>query len=348
MRLLEYENKGSLKLEYKPGLKHQAPDALSCCLVDDAPVDMEAEFTSWLCSAMLVFSCEPTIPTDPNNLLELQNSDYKAAAMIKWLKEKELPRNDPGLRSWLLSVADSCAISNEGLLYRLLDDHNSGEVHQRLFVPETLRESLLHEAHSNPIAGHSGVEKMLHRLEEKYYWPAMRADIVKFYHTCVVCASRQGQGRLGTAPLKPIEPPKEPLDCVSMDILGLSQTRSRNRYILVMVDSLMKFCWAEPMPDQEAQTVANAFLKMSTFGLLKNCLTDQGVQFHSKLHQALCEKLGVKQLMTSAFWPQGDGQTEHMNQTIIGKLAKVVGPNCDDWDEILPLTLLGYNTENTL
>ena len=46
-----------------------------------------------------------------------------------------------------------------------------------------------------------------------------------------------------------------------------------------------------------------------------------------------------------AFHPQGDGQTERMNRTILQKLTKVVGLTCDDWDEILLLTLLGYNTE---
>ena len=92
----------------------------------------------------------------------------------------------------------------------------------------------------------------------------------------MVCASRQGQGRSGAAPLKLIQPPMEPLEVVSMDILSLPQTQLGNQYLLAIVDSLTKFCWAEPMPDQEASTVANAFLKLTTFGLPKSCLTDQG------------------------------------------------------------------------
>ena len=174
MRLLEYENKGSLKLEYKPGRTHQAPDALSRCPVDEAPEDMEAESTSWLYSGIPVFSVAPAIPENLSELLKFQENDSKAEAMKQWLENKILPEGDPALRSWVLAVADTCVISAEGLLYRLTTDRKTGEVCQRLYVADTLREALLHEMHSNPISGHSGVEKMLFRLEEKYYWPSMR------------------------------------------------------------------------------------------------------------------------------------------------------------------------------
>ena len=112
-----------------------------------------------------------------------------------------------------------------------------------------------------------------------------------------------------------------------------------------MVDTLTKYVWAEPIPNQEADTVLKAFLKIFAFGAPKEILMDQGVQFMSKLYAAMCTRLGVTQLFMMAFHLQGDGQTEHMNQTLIHKVFKAVAPTGDDWDRLLPLILMAYNSE---
>ena len=46
------------------------------------------------------------------------------------------------------------------------------------------------------------------------------------------------------------------------------------------------------------------------FGLPKKIISDRGPQFASKTFQALCDQLGVKSAMSTAYHPQTDGQTE--------------------------------------
>lgn len=46
---------------------------------------------------------------------------------------------------------------------------------------------LLYEAHSSPVAGHSGVKRTLVRLSTAYYWPKMRTSVEKYVVTCLVC-----------------------------------------------------------------------------------------------------------------------------------------------------------------
>ena len=115
---------------------------------------------------------------------------------------------------------------------------------------------------------------------------------MRHYHSCMVCASRQGQYRSGIALLTPIPLMVKPMEQVAMDILMLSMMQSGDKYLLVIVDTFTKFCWAFPMPNQEAETVISAFLKVLAFGTPAHVLMDRGMQFTSKLFTSLCNQEG--------------------------------------------------------
>ena len=87
--------------------------------------------------------------------------------------------------------------------------------------------------------------------------------------------------------------------------LGPSQNIG-NRYILVAVDHLTKWLEAWPIPDQEAKTVTQIFVKqfVSRFGAPVITHTDQGRNFESKLFQEMCQLLGVKKTCTTSFNPK--------------------------------------------
>ena len=53
--------------------------------------------------------------------------------------------------------------------------------------------------------------------------------------------------------------------------------------------------------------------------------------------------LGVKLAATTAYHPQGDGQTEQVNQELEQYLRLFVNERQDDWDKLLPLAKFQYN-----
>ena len=161
---------------------------------------------------------------------------------------------------WANTVADEFVVSEDGLLYQVVQLHGDENYLQQLYVPEVSRDELLDEAHSGPLLSHTGISKMVIKTQCYYYWPGMKQDIMWGYHSCMVCASRQGQHRSGIVPLTPILPMVKPIERVMMDILALSMTHHGDKYLLVIVDTLIKFCWAFPMLNQEAKTVISAFL----------------------------------------------------------------------------------------
>ena len=130
-----------------------------------------------------------------------------------------------------------------------------------------------------------------------------------------------------------------------MDIVGpLPRTSRENRYILTVVDHFTKLAEAYPLQDQEAQTVARAFVNefVSRYGVPYVIHTDQGTNLESNLFKEICKLLGIAKTRTSPYHPQCDGQVERMNCTLVELLSLNVPNPTDNWDLDLGLTLMAY------
>jgi len=109
----------------------------------------------------------------------------------------------------------------------------------RLVVPKHLRETALNEHHDAPYAGHFSVKKIVHRINQYFYWSGMRGDVYKKCAACVTCASVSGQGVCGKPALVSI-PVGGPFDCIGMDFVEMDRSQKGNRYALVIQDYLTK------------------------------------------------------------------------------------------------------------
>ena len=78
-------------------------------------------------------------------------------------------------------------------------------------------------------------------------------------------------------------------------------------------------------------------------GLPRQVVSDRGPQFIAEFMQELYQLLGVKLAATTAYHPQGDGQTEQVNQELEQYLRLFVNERQDNWDELLPLAEFQYN-----
>jgi hypothetical protein len=216
----------------------------------------------------------------------------------------------------------------------------------KIYVPEAHTEQLIYEHHVMPWGGHLKTTKVLGKLQVRYYWPRMRAQVERFMKTCQECAERAGQGRKYTPPLGDMPLPTEPWVVVGMDILKLSPTLSGNLYALIVTCLFSKWTLAFAMEDQRAKTVCEILVKqiMPREGIPRVVLSDQGGQFTGKLMTEIRKFLGVDQLTTMTFHPQSNGQTERYNRTLLDMLSKVSNRATDCWDEVLPYVVFAYNT----
>jgi hypothetical protein len=72
-------------------------------------------------------------------------------------------------------------------------------------------------------------------------------------------------------------------------------------------------------------------------GAPQTIVSDRGPQFISQFWAEFTRILGVKLLLSTAFHPQTDGQTEIMNQYIDQRLRPFVNYYQDNWSELIPL-----------
>jgi hypothetical protein len=115
----------------------------------------------------------------------------------------------------------------------------------------------------------------------------------------------------------------------------------------VAIDLFTRYAVGVPLPDQRAETVANAILHnwILVFGPPKNLHSDQGTNFESDLIQNLCAAFRIGKSRTTPFHPQGNGACERLNATIKKGLNKVLsGKSPEFWDNALRHVLFTYNS----
>ena len=157
-------------------------------------------------------------------------------------------------------------------------------------VPQQVMQEILELVHGSLAGGHFCVQKTVDNLKLHFHWNQLTRDVMNWcfkYPTC----NRHKTPRRNRAPLHLIYTGK-PFERVAMDIVGpLPRTSRGNRYILTVIDHFNKHAEAYDLPDQEASTVARAFLNefVSRYGLPYVIHTDQGTNFESNLFKEICK-----------------------------------------------------------
>ncbi len=79
------------------------------------------------------------------------------------------------------------------------------------------------------------------------------------------------------------------------------------------------------------------------YGTPNTIHTDQGSNFESRLVYEICRIAGIQKTRTTPYHPQGNGQTERTNRSLLTMLRSFVQQARNDtWDEMLPWCLMAY------
>ena len=80
-----------------------------------------------------------------------------------------------------------------------------------------------------------------------------------------------------------------------------------------------------------ANIVINRYIPL--WGCPRSILSNNGIQFCSKLSNAVYKLLGVRKMATSSYNPNGNCGVERVNHTMAQMLAMVVNELQSNWDE---------------
>ena len=80
-----------------------------------------------------------------------------------------------------------------GELFRRTIKH--GLAYYRRCVPPSLTKQILLACHDDKTAGHLGAHRTLDEITNRYYWPRMRRDIIRYVQSCADCQSKKKASR---------------------------------------------------------------------------------------------------------------------------------------------------------
>ena len=179
-----------------------------------------------------------------------------------------------------------------------------------------------------------------------YWWPQMSRYVGKYVSTCDLCIRTKAQRHLPVGELHPLPIPSGPWDTISVDFIVELPDSVGHDAIMVVVDSLTKRAHFIPtFTTLSTAGTACLFVRhvWKHHGLPRKVVSDRGPQFVAEFTQELYRMLGIRVAATTAYHPQGDGQTERVNQELEQYLRLFTNQCQDDWADLLPLAEFQYN-----
>jgi hypothetical protein len=256
---------------------------------------------------------------------EIRKAYQMDAECVELLREPE--RNSYVLRDGLLLRHDD---------FGILVPNDSG-----------LRSRLLYEAHDAPLGGHMGLEKLLPRLTETFYWPGLRRDAHEYVRSCPSCQRNKPVNARPTGLLRPVETVGRG-HTITIDFVGpIPRTSRGHNLIVVIVDKWSKRAWYEPSRTTvTAKQVADIVIRrvVSEQLLPRVIVSDRDPRFTSRLWNELWTACGTQLAMSTAYHHNTDGQTERQIRTLEEMLRSFVNERGSDWDKHLIHAEIAYNS----
>src|SRR6266446_4219707 len=216
------------------------------------------------------------------------------------------------------------------------------------YIPNkgTLQLHTIHDHHDHPTAGHFGETKTMELICHNYHWPGMRCMVGDYVRLCTSCVHTKVMHHKPYGLLKQLPIPGQPWESISMDFIKQLPASEGFTVILVIVDRLTKQSLFIPTHNMvDAPQLARMFLThvFSKHGTPGHVTSDCGAEFVSHFFRSLGSLLNMKLHFTSGYHPEGNGQTEQINQVLEQYLCAYMNYQQDNWALLLPLVEFAYN-----
>ena len=228
-----------------------------------------------------------------------------------------------------------------GLLWKL----------NKLYVPRanvSLVQDILYWHHDVPWCAHLGIKKTVDMVKRQFWWPGMDLDITEYVKSCVQCQVNKPDRQPTKPPLTPLSPPDVAWKQMGVDlVVDLPVTQEGYNAICVFVCHLTKMVrLVATQTTLSATGFASLFMKevFPHYGLPENLISDRGPQWNSEMFQAMCDTLGIKLKLSTAYHPQTNGLVERTNEVVGTALRHYVASDHRDWNEYLPFIEFALNS----
>ena len=215
-----------------------------------------------------------------------------------------------------------------GKLMKIVNGEN------KIYVPKRHRSQLVRTYHDK--MGHFAVSKTLNKIQEEFWFPAMRKYVLRYVSCCLQCQYNKSSGEARSGELHPIEKIGSPMHTLHIDHLGpFVKSTKGNSYLIVVIDGFTKYVFLKAVADTKSVKVCN-FLReiFPYFGVPVRLICDRGSAFTSDLFKKFCKTNNIKQILNATATPRANGQCERYNRTVLNSIMTSIDEE-DKWDRCL-------------
>jgi hypothetical protein len=254
--------------------------------------------------------------------------------MYNYLANQELPEDEAMARK--IVIQSSQYGLKENVLVRFFiprGQQSTRTTIEQMVVPRIWRQQILRAYHE--CNSHGGYSRCYLSIRQKYTWINIHQDVSDYVRSCPSCQ----RSKFSTHPIKqPLKhlPVHPTLHSWSWDTVKMPKTSDNYQYILVMVESLSRFCELWPLQSQSSDAVAKVFYEqiICRYGCPVRLLNDNAKSFTSKIIQSLAKNFNI-QLAVTASYRACSNPTERMNGSVIQALRTLCLDNKKEWTENL-------------
>ncbi|KAI3784348.1 hypothetical protein L1987_43446 [Smallanthus sonchifolius] len=175
----------------------------------------------------------------------------------------------------------------------------------------------------------------------------MKKDIALYVGKCLTCSKVKAEHQKPSSLLQQPKIPQWKWEQISMDfITKFPRTSSGHDSIWVIVDRLTKSAHFLPIrEDYKMEKLSRLYINevVTRHGVPLSIISDRDSRFTSRFWQSLQKSLGTRLNLSTAYYPQTDGQSERTIQTLEDMLRSCVIDFGGSWDQHLPLIEFSYN-----
>ena len=130
-----------------------------------------------------------------------------------------------------------------------------------------------------------------------------------------------------------------PWDTLSIDIVGPLPPDHRHEFLIIFVDYFSKYTILIPSSNHMSNTASEALMPPCRL------LSDRGREFISAIWTKPLHSLGIQQVLTSSYYPEGNAINERSHQTLNNMLLAhlLEGPSAKAWVDKVPRIMLTLN-----
>ena len=359
----------NFKVHYKPGKLNQVADSLSRIDRDgEISTISEVEVQAILDSGGAADVSIPFVGiTQEENPIIVKNLQVPGVAHRSNRDWREEQLNDKGIEpvlSWKLGRRGPITKRDppsarqlfkqrrhleveHGLLYKNHKPKGTTKPISQFVLPERFRKRALEACHDE--FGHQGMDKTTLLLQKRFFWNNLVQETREHIRNCSRCLSFKTPEEVSE--IERIEC-SYPLEMIHLDFLSIGQPgvdetgrKKKPINVLVVTDHFTRFAQAYITTNQTAAIIAHKLWDkfISQFGWPEKILTDQGKGFESELFEALCKVSDIKKIRTCPYRPQGNGQVERFNKTLLNMIGTINPEEKLNWTTKIQTLTHAYN-----